>query len=202
MEVEDKPEEADVVEESDVQESTELELDDLFETGDKDVESDATLTLAELNELAGRTGENSFKSKADYIKHYGNLKSFVGKKQEPAKPQKEEKPKGDYVSRSEIEAILSERDLVSGNEVAKENIDLIRAVAKDRGVSMDEAFKALEPTLTAASAYKKEREVGVNSKNRINPMQSQSLNKLVNQVKSGDARSEEALVDEWFKGKE
>ena len=202
MEAENKPEAADVVEESGFQESTELELDDLFETGSEDVESDATLTLAELNELSGRTGENAFKSKEDFTKHYGNLKSFVGKKQVEAKPQKVEKPKDEYISRSQMEAILAERDLISGNQTAKENIDLIRAVAKDKGVSMEEAFKALEPTLTAASAYKKEREVGVNSKNRINPMQSQNLNKLAERVVSGDARSEEALVDEWFKGKE
>lgn len=207
MEYENKPSGADVVEESGQEEfqggSLEgTELDDLFETGEENVENgaEATLTLADLNNLAGRTGNNAFKSVADFNKHYGHLNSFVGKKEEKLAPKiAEAKPTGDYVSRSEIESILAEREFVSSNPTAKEHLDILKAVAKDRGISVNEAYEAVKDTLEAASAFKKERTVGVNSKNRINPMQSQRLTKLAANVKAGDARSEEALVEEFFK---
>lgn len=204
MEHEDKPLETDVVEESGAQESTEPELDDLFETGEEDVESDAadtSLTLTELNELSGRKGDNAFKSKEDYFKHYKNLNSLVGKQVEP---EKKEVKKGDgnddlRKEMAELKQTIAEKDFVSENPGAKEHLALIRDVSKARGVSMDEAYESVKDIVVSASAYKKEREVGVNSKNRINPMQSQKINKLVDNVRSGDARSEEALVEEWFK---
>lgn len=56
-----------------------------------------SLSLADLNKAAGR----EFKSKDDFIKHYENLKSFVGKKVEPA-------------NTAEVEATKKELEAVDG----------------------------------------------------------------------------------------
>lgn len=200
---EDKPL-SDTIEESGDQESTELELDgDLFEEGTEDVDADTlALTLAELNELSGRTGDNAFKSKEDYFKHYKNLSSLVGKKEEPKKEVKNDGGNDDIRKEiAELRQTIVEKDFVSENPAAKEHITLIRDVAKSRGVSLSEAYESVKDIVDSASAYKKEREVGVNSKNRINPMQSQRLNKLAQNVKAGDRKSEEALVAEFFKNR-
>jgi neutral trehalase len=194
MEQKDKPLDTDVVEES-----QDNELDDLFEAGDEDVQKDAagTLTLEELNELSGR----NFTSKDDFFKHYGNLKSFVGKKVEPKEAPKADNQVDVLKEIAELKQTIAEKDFVSDNPGAKEHITLIRDISKARGVSLSEAYESVKDIVESASAYKKEREIGVNSKQRINPMQSQKLNKLIQNVKTGDARSEEALVDEWFKNR-
>lgn len=207
MEVEDKPIDSNAGEESQVetqQESHELldetSVDDLFEAGDEDDGSDAaesTLTLSELNELAGRRGANAFKSKDDFFKHYGNLSRFVGVKQEKQEKTKEE-PKGDFVSRAELDAYFAEREFISSNPTAKEHFDLIKAVAKDKGVTIDKAFETLKDTLEAASAFKKERTVGVNSKNRINPMQSNRLKSISEEARQGNSTAQERLIEEMM----
>lgn len=207
MEVEDKPVDSNAGEESQSetqQESHELldetSVDDLFEAGDEDDGNDAavsSLTLKELNEFAGRKGDNAFKSKEDFFKHYDNLKRFVGVKQEKQEKAKEE-PKGDFVSRAELDAYFAEREFLSSNPTAKEHLEILKAVAKDKGVTIDKAFETLKDTLEAASAFKKERTVGVSSKQRINPMQSTRIKNLTEQAKQGNQQAEDALIEEMM----
>lgn len=207
MEVEDKPIESNAGEESHIEEQQEsheplndTSIDDLFEAGDEDAGNDAavsTLTLDELNEFAGRKGENSFKSKEDFFKHYDNLKRFVGVKQEKQEKTKES-PEGDFVKKSDLDAYFAERDFISSNPAAKEHLDILKAVAKDKGVTIDKAYETLKDTLEAASAFKKERTVGVNSKSRINPMASTRIKNLVEQAKQGNPQAEDALIEEMM----
>lgn len=208
MEVEDKPTVTDASEESQVDQNESHELqadtnfDDLFEeAGDEDDGNDAavgTFTLEELNEFAGRKGDNAFKSKDDFMKHYDNLKRYVGVKQEKEKPEVKEASKGEYLTKAELDSYFAERDFISSNPVAKENLDLLRAVAKDKGVSIDKAYETLKDTLEAASAFKKERTVGVNSKNRINPIQSAKMKNLVEQAKTGNNQAQDQLIEEFM----
>jgi hypothetical protein len=199
--------------ETDAQEEPETvleQVDELFEeTGQKDVggeqPSAESLTLEEIQKISGR----EFTSKDDFFKHYTNLKSFVGKKVEPEEEKAEQKPKqADNELVSEIAAIktaMMERDFVSDNPEAKESLSKIRAIAKDKGLSYYDAWTQSidgEPSLKelseGANAYKKEREIGIKSKNRVNPLQTQKLGQLAKVARSGDAKAQQDLVTEFL----
>ena len=210
MEVDDKLEVADPS-----SEEREIEnLDDLFnneEEGETNVapaEEEGTLetmSLSELNSLAGRSGNQSFNTKDDFFKHYKNLASLVGK---PAvREASAEKPKksdsSDKVATLEeeirtIKATLVQKDFLSRTPEAGAHLKIVEAVALKDGVSLDDAWeKSVKALAQAAGSYQKEREVGVNSKNRINPMTSQKLNSAKEKfLTSGNRSDMERLVGE------
>lgn len=201
MEEDNKPEATDAseVEESTVEtQGADESLEDLFEeeAGNEDVVSDApdadAVFKAEMERISGR----SFKSAEDARKHYKNLTSFVGKKAEPEKKDATSDPVAASMERIQaIEARLEEKELLSENPDAKEHLKIIRAVAKDKGVSLMEAFDEVKDVIESASKYKKEREIGVSSKNRINPQQEKKLQQLAKRAaESGRTDDQEAFV--------
>jgi hypothetical protein len=178
--------------------------DSLAEEGAQDVDSVETLdslTLSELNVRAGREGANAFKSKEDFFKHYDNLKSFVGRK-EPKEVNQAGEVSDQLDIKSEIFSIksqLAERDFISEAPEAKDYLDIIRAVAKDKKITLKEAWNdSLKEIAEGANAKKKELEIGVKSKNRLNPMQSQKAQQLAELAKTGNTAAQEALLKEML----
>lgn len=187
---------------------TDSEIEEMFDDTDisevdegvKDVDGTKTLdslTLEELNLKAGRSGSNAFKSKDDFFKHYENLKSFVGKQEKKEVNQAEDKSFDVMTKISSIEAKLAEKDFISEVPEAKDYLDIIKAVAKDKQITLEEAWdENLKEIAEGASARKKELEIGVKSKNRINPAQSPKIQKLAELAKSGSTAAQEAFLRE------
>lgn len=167
-------------------------IDDLFEEGvanDDETAVKPAITLERFEELAGR----KFETIADAEKHYENLKNFVGKKTEVVKESKPDVNLDDKIQ-SGIKAALEEQSL-SSNKESKDYLDLVKAVAKDKGISLQEAWdKHIKDVATAASEYKKGRDVGVNSKTRINPMVSEKNKQLVDEARQGSLEAKDELV--------
>lgn len=171
--------------------------------GQKDVvDSETTvqnLTLAELNELAGRK-DNPFKSKEEFVKHYGNLKSFAG--QVNQKEEKRTAPQLPEVSAeiAEIKARIEQRDFLDENPTAKAHLDLIKSVAQGDQITLSKAWEKVKEVVEGAEAHKKELEIGVKSKNRINPVPSQELQELADKIRGGGGseRERQELVSKWL----
>jgi len=195
--MENQPLETDESQEPTTEEQSD-QLEELFdEPGQEEVGKQ--FTLDELNEMAGRK-ENPFKSKEEFLKHYTNLKSFVGKKQEASKEQP--KPDMDKLAALEAEIQLSrEERFVEKNPLAKDHIEKIRAFAQSKGQTLQETYdKDFKELLEAEAAIKKETGIGVKSKSRISPLQVQKINKLAEAAKLGDDAAQHELVKEVMKG--
>lgn len=208
MEEDDKLEVADPA----LEEREDENLDDLFnedaegETNVAPAEEEKaveTLGLDELNTLAGRSGSQAFKSKDDFFKHYKGLNSLVGKQAEVRVEKPKKSVQSDEVSElkqevQRIQATLVQKDFLSAVPEATPHLKLIEAVAAKDGISLIDAWeKSVKPLAQAASSYQKEREVGVNSRNRINPMTSQKIDALKNKVlETGSRADKERLVGE------
>lgn len=192
MEDEVKPAETDsTIEENQVAEA----IDDLFEEGvanDDETAEKPGITLERFEELAGR----KFESIEAAEKHYENLKNFVGKKTGEVAKVESNKPDGNLDDKIQagIKAALEEQSL-SSNKESKDYLDLVKAVAKDKGISLNEAWeKHVKDVAIAASEYKKGRDVGVNSKTRINPMVSQKAKELEDSARQGSPEAKDELV--------
>jgi hypothetical protein len=161
-------------------------VEDLFEEPSEEtpqepgVEDVGGLTLEELNKVSGR----EFKSKEEYLKHYENLKNFVGKRQET--PKSEVKPKDDggvLEKLSSLEQRVSERDFIYETPDAKEHLDLVRSVSKADGIPMQEAWGKVKDYVGAFEASKKEKTV-VESKNRPNAPQTKEFQALAEKART------------------
>jgi hypothetical protein len=98
-----------------------------------------------------------------------------------------------------IKSQLAERDFISEAPEAKDYLDIIRAVAKDKKITLKEAWNdSLKEIAEGANAKKKELEIGVKSKNRLNPMQSQKAQQLAELAKTGNTAAQEALLKEML----
>ncbi len=152
-----------------------------------------SLSLDELNVKAGREGEQAFKTKEDFFKHYENLKSFVGKKQEPAKSE-------DVSTKEELAQLkqeLAKEKFIGNTPTAKQAISVLEAFAKDRNMSLDEAWSSDEfKSIAEAFSTKGDNGKTVITNNRINPVQSQRISELATSARTGDSASAEALVKE------
>jgi hypothetical protein len=164
----------------------------LSESGEEDVPSELKqeeLKLNELNELAGRKGDNAFKTLDDFKKHYGNLKSFVGKKQEkPVVPPTETEG---FVSRDEYEA----DKFFSLNPNAKPYEKIVKSMAKDEKISLGKAWEEFEPIAEAHQSKEKEAEV-VKTKNRTSPAAARRMEKLEESAKTGDDKAQQEYLRE------
>ena len=169
------------------------EFEELFsEEGKEDVAGKGeveNLTLEELNTLAGRKG-NPFKSKAEYFKHYENLKSFVGKKTEP----KVDTSVDDRVTN--LEKQLAREKFINENPTVKEHIDIIEAYAKDKGITLNEALEERFKKFAEPSQKKV-----ITPNNRLNPATQKIPLDLVDRAKQGSDKAKLELVDKWFAGK-
>ena len=174
-------------------------LGDLFEEGDTNDESTkVALTMDDLEKVAGR----KFTSKEDFEKHYTNLKSFVGKaNQSEKKPVESTNSSVDAVlaEMKELKAQVAERDFMLDNPQAKSALTLVRKVAKADGVSLSEAWEQVKDMAVSADEYKKERNIGVNSKQRISPFASEKNKELISQAKMGSPEAKDELVAKQLK---
>ena len=142
--------------------------------GVPDVSSASTepsVSLGQLNELAGRQGDNAFKSVQDFSNHYGNLKSIVGKKTEAPAPTPVPVPvvsDDKFVTKEE----LARRDFSQAHPEAKDIVTDVEAVAKARGVDLEtafsEAFKdGVEARRAREEANANEQAVGTTGASRV-----------------------------------
>jgi hypothetical protein len=185
-----------------------LETDSSEEThqeeGSEDVagKGEVNLSLDELNTLAGRK-DNPFKTKEEFAKHYGNLKSFVGD-QELAKERKEAKEvKNDNVKENttaqelaELKKDIAKKDFLLETPTAKEYMDILEAYAEKNNLTLGEAWETKFKTIAESS----QKKVIIN-KNRINPVESQRVSELAKSARGGDENAQNALIEElvWKK---
>lgn len=158
--------------------------------GERDVQDakNEFISKEELESIVGRKVEN----KEDFAKHYKNLASYVGKKVEP----KVETPKRDS-SNAQIIEKLNRIDFVGDHPEAKEYYEeFILPMSKGQGISLEEAYQKVKPFIEASESQKKEKEIGVESKNRIQSADFQKTNKLVSQARTGDPRAKDDFVRE------
>jgi len=177
----DKPLETDV-EEAEEETEEEASDDDLFEeeaeadqTGSKDVAS---------------------KDEEDFTKHYKNLNSYVGKKVKSTKTPKNDP---DLVTKlaeiDELKDYVMQKDFLTDNPDAKDSLDLVKAYAKDKDLSLAEAWEkgGISKLVEANKAREDELEIGVKSKNRLNSSEVKKIGNLAKKVESGTASDEERL---------
>ena len=141
---------------SEVELAAEESAENVSDTAPESTPAVESLTLEELNKLAGR----EFSSKEDFAKHYGNLKSFVGKRV-PVKPaqattsetqESAEKLADVFVTRDE----LAKRDFIASHPEAKDIADDIFTVATVEGVIPEELYqKRYRPLVEAKAAREK-----------------------------------------------
>lgn len=148
---------------------------DNTDTLDEDGETNSSETpdvISKLKEITGR----DFKDEEDFKKHYKNLSSFVGKKVEPkAKPIANDR--------------VAELEFKVDHPEYKDHFDVIKMVAKERGVDYNDAISdPLVKELIDVRQSKKGESV-IHSNNKISS-NSSSLAKLKQNV-----RSEEGLVE-------
>lgn len=159
------------------EEEGELEVADVDETSDfddtgtsdEDGEAKNSDFLAKAKEITGR----EFKDEEDFKKHYKNLSSFVGKKVE-AKPVVKAKAEDDRVA--ELEFKVDHPEL-------KENFDVIKMVARERGKSYSEVVS--DPLVKELLDYRqsKKGESVIHSNNKISSS-NPTLTKLKQNVSS------------------
>lgn len=163
--------------------------------GNEENQADA-LELSLLSEKAGR----EFKNSEDFLKHYENLKSFAGKVNQDTPKNQDSPGQGDSAILEKmlsLEKKVSERDFLLDNPKAKDHLNLLRKVAQADGVGLEEAWKdeQVQELVKSHEAYQKETGVGVKSKNRINPLQSESNKDLITKARQGDEEARLKLME-------
>lgn len=193
-------------------ESQEGDLEEIFDdSGNENVEGDSALkglSLDQLSQLAGRKVE----SVEDFQKHYSHLKGMVGdqKRVELEKKAKELDQlkaqaalKDDFELSRQVQSLkaeIEEDKFLRLNPTAEHSLDLVKSVAKAKDIPLAEAWdKHVKEIAEGHAAYKKEKDIGVESKNRISPMQSQKITQLVSQAKTGSGDAQDALVSELLR---
>lgn len=165
------------------------------EAGKKDVEP---ATKEDFLDTVKKVTGREFKSPEDFEKHYKNLASFVGKKQEDKPAVKSEvKPSADL---SDINQKILKMEFLGETPDAKSHFEtFVKPLADGQGISYAEAWEKIKPLVDAGEAQKTEKEIGVNSKNRIAPPTNSQLKKLEETAKTGSQEAQEAYIAEKFK---
>jgi len=172
---------------SEVELAAEEGAENVSDTAPESTPAVESLTLEELNKLAGR----EFSSKEDFAKHYGNLKSFVGKRV-PVKPaqattsetqESAEKLADVFVTRDE----LAKRDFIASHPEAKDIADDIFTVATVEGVIPEELYqKRYRPLVEAKAAREKaeaeEKAIGTTT-SRLSPQNEQRIQQLAKEYR-------------------
>ena len=145
-------------------------------------EEETFLTKEELETLVGR----EIKDKEDFSKHYTNLKGFVGKKKEVKKEPSDN---------AGVMEKLNKIEFLGDNPDAKEYYDdLIKPLADGKGLSLEDAYKSVNPYIEATKAKNKEKNIGVESKNRINPARDKKIQALAEKARAGDETAQDAYI--------
>lgn len=173
---------------SEVELAAEESAENVSDTAPESTPTVESLTLKELNALAGR----EFSSKEDFAKHYGNLKSFVGKRP-PVKPaqatadethESAEKLADVFVTRDE----LAKRDFIALHPEAKDIADDIFTVASVEGVIPEDLYqKKYKPLVEAKAAREKaeaeEKAIGTTT-SRLSPQNEQRIQQLAKEYRT------------------
>lgn len=178
------------------------EVIDNTKAGQKDVQGTGdSLSLEDLNKTFGR----EFKTKEEALKHAENLKSFAGdqeaiKERKAQKELEEQKKKGqDALTRVEtLEKEIAKKDFLIETPTAKPVLEALEAYAEKHNISLSEAWssEAFKPIAEASQRISKAPQTN----NRISPIQSQTIEKLKEEVKqTGSDTAKIKLVTEYFK---
>jgi len=178
------------------------EVDSNEQAGQKDVAGKSdSLSLEDFNKAFGR----EFKSKEEALKHAENLKSFAGdqeaiKERKAQKELEEQKKKGqDALTQvEELKKDIAKKDFLIETPTAKTVIEPLEAYAEKHNISLSEAWssEAFKPIAEASQRISKAPQTN----NRINPVQSQAIDKLKEEVKqTGSDTAKIKLVTEYFK---
>jgi len=171
---------------------------DPSEEGGEDVQEASFFTKAELEAMVGHT----LKDKEDFKKAYQNLRSKVG--QLPPKVEKRIEPaiEAQIPTDPEISTIKEEWNefkFVRKNPSAEKHIDLIRSIARGDKITLDKAFEKAKSYLDASETQDKEKEIAIESKNRIAPKEAQKLNTAIKRFKDNPvAATEQELITEYL----
>jgi hypothetical protein len=194
---EDKPLETDS-EETISDEELEKDLQEIDKDleGGEDVQEASFFTKEEVETIVGRP----IKDKEDFKKHYVNLKSKVGAL--PPKVEKKIEPAIEAQIPSEILGIreeLNELKFIRKTPEAEKHLDLIRSIAKGDKIALDAAYEKVKSYLDASEIQSKEKDVAIESKNRIAPKEVQKLNNAIKQFKENKTdKAETDLVTEYL----
>lgn len=151
-----------------------------------------------LEEISGR----EFKSEEDAIKHYENLASYVGKKKEETAEENptvapSEKPKSNVLTDR-----LDRFEFISENPEAKEHFEeYVKPLSQAKGVPLAQAWEQIKPLIDAKKEQEDEKEIGISSKNRVQPTSNTDLKELRKKAQTGDIASQEAMVMAELEGK-
>jgi hypothetical protein len=194
---ENKPLETDSEDEiSDQELEKDLEEIDKDLEGGEDVQEASIFTKEELEQIAKR----KFKDKDDLKKHLVNLYSKVGTL--PPKVEKKVEPTIEAQIPSDILGMREEWkefQFVRKTPEAEKHIELIRSIAKGDKITLDEAFTKVKSYLDASEIQSKEKEIAIESKNRIAPKETQKLNSVIKKFKEQPTSdSETELVTEYL----
>ncbi len=195
MSEENKPLDTDTSDETldeDIDEIFDSSQESQVEEGENDVSEAINkdeIFLKTMKSISGR----EFKSVEDAKKHYKNLASFVGKKEEPKEePVKQEEPNQAV---QDISSKLEKMEFVSDNPDAKQYFDShIKPFAEGKDLSLTEAWKELQPLFESKKAQDDEQEIGVNSKNVITPKTDPALKGLREKALKGNSEAQEEFV--------
>lgn len=157
------------------------------------------LTLEEINKISGRT----FASKDDFFKHYENLKGFVGKKVEPAQAGETNAEALERIAKLEQENAESKKELakqkfIGDTPTAKEAMPALEAFAKDRGLSLEDAWKHddFQPIANALATRGGQGGKTVITNSKITPVHNQRITELSQEARTGNNAAQTALVTE------
>ena len=148
-------EEEGTVEGADVDFNDDTSTNDESDTSSEDGESNSDDFLSKAKEITGR----EFKDEEDFKKHYKNLSSFVGKK-----VAQKEVPKETKVDSSDR---VSELEFKVDHPELKEHFDVIKMVAKEKGISYNDAVSDATVKEIVELRQSKKGESVIHSNNKI-----------------------------------
>jgi len=149
-------------------EGADIEDDSISTTDDADTleqdgESNSDDFLSKAKEITGR----EFKDEEDFKKHYKNLSSFVGKKVAQKEAQKETPKETKVDSKEAPSDRVSELEFKVDHPELKEHLDVIKMVAKEKGISYNDAVSdAMVKEIVEVRQSKKGESV-IHSNNKI-----------------------------------
>ena len=178
-------------------------LDDLFkedqestteEVGsDKDVDATKEF-LTKVSKISGR----EFGTIEEYEKHYKNLSSYVGKKVVESGDQPQKSTPNRKVENDSLKEVLESNRKIEfflDNPDAKKHFaEYVKPLADGSGISYVEAWEKVKPLIQSSEEQEKEKEIGVNSKSRIQTVDTSKLKSLAQEARGGNAAAQEALV--------
>lgn len=177
---------------SDAEFLQEFEIEQPEEKQEKKDVDDTKEFLTKVSAISGR----EFKTIEEYEKHYKNLASFVGKKIEPEKVEQPQTPdKKDDGGIALVSENLKKIEFFMENPEAKKHFDeYVKPLADGSGISYKDAWAKVQPLVQSSEEQENEKEIGVNSKNRIMPVDNSKLNELAQKARTGNAKAQEDLV--------